>query len=286
MTMIKYSKHQQRSRNQRSRCREQHQNYIRSGFIQNARNSGKVPAEWSRWALFEFCFRRLRWLNEEWSCRNAPGLKPLHRPIPWPAPICQRISKACSLGRCCFSLSLQMFPHSCFLWTKNFPESNNSCKFQKQFSLKMLLFVSCFWFLLFFFSAIFGFSFFLFLFCLVFFVVSLSLCVLGFLLELVSSFGRPLLVSTPSLILQTPPRRRQARFFPFMLKVCSGIFSASNFLINTHHSLWPAVFEAYSNLRFLPTNISRVMLFPKLHTSSFSMLKLAIFVEWQFSRKT
>ena len=45
MTMIKYSKHQQRNKNQRSRCREQNQSYIRSGFIQNARDSGKVPAE-------------------------------------------------------------------------------------------------------------------------------------------------------------------------------------------------------------------------------------------------
>ena len=227
MTMIKYSKQQQRKKNQRSRCREQRQNYIRSGFIQNARNSGKVPAEWSRWALFEFCFRRLRWLSEEWSCRNAPGLKPLHRPIPWPAPIWQRISKACSLGRCCFSPSLQIFPHSCSPWTKNLPESKKTCKFQKPFSLKMVLLVSCPWFLSFLVSAIFGFSFFRFPICLVSFVVSLSLCVFLFLLQLVSSFGSPILVSTSILILQTPPRRRQARFFSFILFLVPGKFFAS-----------------------------------------------------------
>ena len=70
---------------------------------------------------------------------------------------------------------------------------------------------------------------------------------------------------------------------PFCSFFVSGKFFAPEFLMKGGHSLRPVVFVSYSILRFLPMNISGVILFPYINTSSFSMLKLTLLAEMAIS---
>ena len=106
------------------------------------------------------------------------------------------------------------------------------------------------------------------------------------LLQPQSSLSCCLIVRTPNPYTGCSAAAPPGQVLPFCLFFVSGKFSVPEFLKKGGHSLRPVVFVSYSILRFLPMNISRVIFFPYINTSSFSMLKLTFWLKWQFPRKT